>query len=109
MVLKTLLDIPRRNEIKLRRAPDFLATFNTKCEQRMFDLCSPKKFFNNDKEKSAIMNSDSEDLPHNRYQETCILPAIVMMVVVLLGCGIIWYLRRLDKMYHHLKNNIKVC
>ena len=42
--IKTLLDIIRRNEFKLRRVPDFLDTFNTKCEQRMFDLCSPKIF-----------------------------------------------------------------
>ena len=39
--IKTLLNIPRRNKIKLRRAPDFIATFNTQCEQRMLDLCSP--------------------------------------------------------------------
>ena len=38
-----------------------------------------KYFCYNDKEKSAIMNSDSED------QETCIFPAILMMSVVLLG------------------------
>ena len=68
-----------------------------------------KYFCYNDKEKSAIMNSDSEDLPHNRYQETCNLPAIEMMAVVLLGCGIIWYLRRLNTMCHHLKTNNKIC
>ena len=38
------------------------------------------------------MNSDVEDSQHNHPQGTCILPAIAMMVLFIIGCGIIWYL-----------------
>ena len=51
--IKTLLDIPRRDEIELLRVQNFLATLNKQYEQRMLDYVLLNYFCFNNNEKSG--------------------------------------------------------